>query len=321
MSELRVVCVHHRDADGYCAAAIVNKKHPAVTFIGMQHGEPILWDRLIGQHVVMVDFCFQPWEEMLRLIKEVKSLVWIDHHQTAFDELKAYIQSKEVNTVNFKTRLHLVEDRLEAVLEIGRAGCELTWEYFFPGQSEPALVHHIGRYDVWDHRDPVTKDVRAGLLARDIDPKVPVAAVWWQWALAGDTFEYGEGPVFSDLAKEGRVIRAFQRREWRRACEHVRIIVVDPQQRPWVGIGCVAVINATGNFDVFESLDPESFNVGVLFHWTGRHWSFGLYTQMKDVDVGAIAKHYGGGGHRNAAGFQSSRIPDWLLPPVTRNGV
>jgi len=315
------VCLYHRDADGFCAAAIVQKRYPEIELISIQYGESIPWEKLSGNYVVMVDFSLQPWGEMLRLMKDVTHLVWIDHHQTAFDELRTYIQSKEVNVVNFKTRLHLLEDRMEAFLEIGRSGCELAWEYFFSSNPEPAIVHHIGRYDVWDHSDPVTKDVRAGLLAQDIDPKGSSAELWWRWVLEEDTYQGRQGPLFRDLVKEGQVIRGFQRKEWARSCRYVRIIELDRVQFPWEGVGRntnlrLAVLNSAGNSEIFESIPASSYDIGVLFQWTGNHWKVGLYTLATDIDVGALAKLYGGGGHRKAAGFEASWIPIWLLPPI-----
>jgi len=310
------VCVYHRDADGCCAAAIVNRRYPGISLIGLQYGETIPWDKLTGQNVVMVDFSFQPWTEMLRLMREAKHLVWLDHHKTALEEARNYVQDKGVNTINFEKRLRFLDTRMEVVLEDGRAGCELTWEYFFPGRLEPLIVHHIGRYDVWDHKEADTKYVRAGLLIRDIDPH----AYWWQWVLASEYFSDDHNPSFKSIVSDGMVIRKFQSAEWERACKNIRIVQVNPQRCGWTGIGRdsgpirIALLNARGNFDVFESLDPTSFDIGALFSWTGHHWSISLYTHTEDIDVGAFAKLHGGGGHRKAAGFQTPKLPDWLFP-------
>lgn len=59
-----------------------------------------------------------------------------------------------------------------------------------------------------------------------------------------------------------------------------------------------------------ERFNPSNFNIdyhkdgydGVAtFYYTGKHWSFSLYSDT--VDCSVIAKQYGGGGHKGAAGF------------------
>lgn len=39
-------------------------------------------------------------------------------------------------------------------------------------------------------------------------------------------------------------------------------------------------------------------------------WTISLYTTHDDVDCGAIAKKYGGGGHRQASGFIITSIEE-----------
>lgn len=37
-----------------------------------------------------------------------------------------------------------------------------------------------------------------------------------------------------------------------------------------------------------------------------------------DIDVSEIAKKFGGGGHKNAAGFQLKTLPEWVVASPTR---
>ncbi len=46
--------------------------------------------------------------------------------------------------------------------------------------------------------------------------------------------------------------------------------------------------------------------VAVIFHFNGKMWVYGL--RSVSVDVAAIAQKYGGGGHKQAAGFSSPEI-------------
>ena len=42
----------------------------------------------------------------------------------------------------------------------------------------------------------------------------------------------------------------------------------------------------------------------IPFRFDGKEWSYSLYT-TKDIDCSALAKKYGGGGHKKAAGFKA----------------
>jgi nanoRNase/pAp phosphatase (c-di-AMP/oligoRNAs hydrolase) len=56
-------------------------------------------------------------------------------------------------------------------------------------------------------------------------------------------------------------------------------------------------------FDALHFCNP----VKIMFGISGKQWVVGL--RSSSVDVGEIAKKYGGGGHKNAAGFQCGRLP------------
>jgi nanoRNase/pAp phosphatase (c-di-AMP/oligoRNAs hydrolase) len=49
----------------------------------------------------------------------------------------------------------------------------------------------------------------------------------------------------------------------------------------------------------------------MLFHRQKTKWVVFLYTDKENVDVSNIAKNYGGGGHRSAAGFSAKKFPFW----------
>jgi len=49
---------------------------------------------------------------------------------------------------------------------------------------------------------------------------------------------------------------------------------------------------------------------GAVYRLTGRRVDVSVYS-VDDFDAGALAGQYGGGGHRNAAGF-SVTLEDWM---------
>ena len=121
-----MICLHHSDLDGHASAAIVRRKFPECEFISINYGDNVPWDRIKDQDIVMVDFSLQPFSDMIRLRKESKSFIWIDHHKTAIQEYEA---NKEEFTWGVKGH------HLAITYDITHAGCELTWQHFFPKEA------------------------------------------------------------------------------------------------------------------------------------------------------------------------------------------
>jgi nanoRNase/pAp phosphatase (c-di-AMP/oligoRNAs hydrolase) len=62
--------------------------------------------------------------------------------------------------------------------------------------------------------------------------------------------------------------------------------------------------------------DPEKHDVMCAYsRRSDGKWKVSMYTTKDEIDCGAIAKHFGGGGHKGAAGFVCTRLPwgtKWL---------
>ncbi len=126
-----MLCFYHRaDFDGKASAAIVAQKHPEVELIGIDYGDPFPWDRVqLNDIVFMVDFSLSRKE--MDELDDRCHLVWIDHHKTALEWIAKS------------------EHQFKGKREVGKAGCELTWQYCFPELPMPDAVKYLGRYDVW----------------------------------------------------------------------------------------------------------------------------------------------------------------------------
>ena len=151
-------CVYHRiDYDGVCSAAIVRHKHPDVKLYGMDYYDSFDFTQFEdGDEVVIVDFSFPAID--MQILADRCKLTWIDHHKTAI-----------------KDNAHL---KLWGIQQQGRAGCELTWNYFYPKTPMPHAVRLLGRYDIWDHDDPDVIPFQLGMRAHGFYN--PTDSVWKQ---------------------------------------------------------------------------------------------------------------------------------------------
>lgn len=270
---------HSADLDGHCSGAIVKRKYQECEMIGINYGDPFPWDSIqTGEMVIMVDFCLQPFSDMIKL-NSMCDLLWIDHHKSAIEEAH---QCGFLPWGGMK-------------VEIGRAGCELAWEYFNTDQNTPESVRLLGRYDVWDHSDPDTLPFQYGMrLCEDTKP----GSIIWDDLLAGDQ------DLLDMVIDTGRTILDYidiDNMKYAKACAFNTTLD---------GLRCVAINKAMANSKLFESVwDQDKYDAMLSFGYRKGQWHISLYSDKPDVDVSEVAKNYGGGGHKGAAGFQCITLP------------
>jgi hypothetical protein len=272
---------HSADLDGHCSAAIVKRSEPHAELIGINYGPAFPWERLDPREVVyMVDFSLQPFEEMVRLARSCQ-LVWIDHHKSAIEEEESHAAD--------------LPCPIDGLRRDGTAGCELTWEYCYPGLEAPRAVRLLGRYDVWDLEDPDVLRFQYGMRLLNTWPDQ--APTLWDNLLATDTLR--ERSLVRGLIRDGAVILDYAAEENRKYCQAAAF------ETELDGLKCIAVNKMLTNSQLFNPVwDPERYHAMLAFGWRDGRWVVSLYSTREDVDCAAICKARGGGGHKGAAGFQ-----------------
>jgi uncharacterized protein len=270
MSET-IVLYHSHCADGFGAAWAAWKRFgDAARYLPVQYGSP-LPAIADGATVWIVDFSY-PRAILDPLADRVRLRV-IDHHKTAEAELGG---------------------RAYAWFDMHRSGAVLTWASLHPDDDVPLLLQYVQDRDLWQWQLPDSREVSAGLWSYPMDFKT------WD-RLATKTAEYG-----SDwLSQEGAAILRYMEQQTAMICAQAH--------EQDVGGYRVPTVNATSLWsEVGEELlrrYPEAPFVAAYYDLANglRKWS--LRSQDHRQDVSAIAKQFGGGGHRNAAGFEEGRTP------------
>lgn len=274
-------CFYHKaDLDGQCSGAIVKLKYPECEMFGIDYGDDFPWDKIQPDETVyMVDFSLQPFDQMVKL-NVLANLIWIDHHKTAIEEWEKS-DSSEIKGLQFE----------------GEAGCELTWEYLHPHKKMPKAVELLGRYDVWDHRDPEVLPFQYGMRLQDWQPVNKYAL--WKWGILFRSITF-----VTSILREGNIIYRYKKQQnktYAKACSFETDID---------GLKVIAANAQLVNSKLFDSVwDDTRHDAMLTFGWRKGRWSVSLYTSKPGIDVGAIAKARGGGGHAGAAGFQCSELP------------
>lgn len=276
---------HSADLDGHCAGAIVKKALPECEMVGLDYDDTFPWEDIIPSEVVyLVDISLQPFENM-ELLDTMVHLFWIDHH-------KSTIKAAQEARVTF-----------EGIQLVGQAACELTWDYFYPEKPVPLAVRLLGRYDVWDHRDPRVLPFQLGMKAYDTDPENQ--GFWYDFFVPSD-----QSPRVSYIITKGQAIGEYMDRQCAEGCARTAF------ETKIDGLSCLAAnVNAPfARSQFFDSAwDPQKYDAMCAFgRRSNGKWVISLYTTHKDIDVGELARRRGGGGHQKAAGFVCKTLPEAL---------
>ena len=275
---------HKADLDGHCAGAVARHRYEGtgveIEMIPMNYGDCFPWDSIAkDEEVVMLDFSLQPFTDMVRLHRDAR-LLWIDHHKSAIDASRLAGLDKEIPGI-----------RIDGV-----AACRLAWRHFFPDEPEPRAVELLGLYDVWDMADEAVLPFQYGMRMQSTDPRDHYPL----WKMLFESESRTLVPIFN----QGETILVYQTEENRKYCNFSAFETMLGEHRG------IALNRMMTNSMVFESVwDPVRHDLMIAFGWTGAKWTVSLYTMKPEVDCSALARQYGGGGHRKAAGFSCEALP------------
>lgn len=277
---MAIKCFYHsEDLDGFCSGAIVKLHSPEAVLIPAAYNDDVsslLSQVNPGDTVIVVDFFFGV-ASMCRLA-EVCELIWIDHHLTA-------INACEAAGISFFGRQ-----------EVGKAACELLWEFLFPTTPTPLAIALLGRFDVWDHSDPRTIPFQFGMRAKDTDPRSDAAMDMWRQLFNGDQ------DLLDHILEIGKEVFRYQQQHDRKYF----------QQFGYTGrfldLPAVFLNRGIAGSLAFVDCDPKLLKVSYCRTKDGK-WKVGLYSDNPEIDCGSLAARFGGGGHRGAAGFVCDVLP------------
>lgn len=273
------ICIYHSNcADGFGAAWAVrhgyahdpelSRLRPPEYVAGVYQTEP---PDCTGRNVLFVDFCYKR-PVMEGIAKVAKRVLILDHHKSAYEDCGD---------------LGADFENVTAVFDMGRSGAMIAWAWANDGAKPPMLIEHIQDRDLWKFELDKTKEIQAAVFSYPYEFEV--------W----DGLMRNEG--ISRLATEGAAIHR----------KHMKDIaeLVDVLKRPMTIGGYQIPAMSVPYMMVSEA--GHIMAVGQPFaacYWDSEdNRTFGLRSTDQGVDVSEIALKYGGGGHRNAAGFAVPR--------------
>lgn len=271
-----IVLYHANCKDGFCAAWVLSKVFPRADFHAIQYGNPC--PDIENRIVFIVDFSF-PREEMLRICEQARHVHVFDHHKSAKKELEG-----------------LSHPKLTMIFDMERSGGQIVWDYFFIGER-PWLVDYTGDRDLWKFQLPNSRAVNEGIeIPENNEQGLPDFASWYSL-------------IFEDVAQKGAMILKYNETKIKKIINEKRYSegVIHSQRCRITNCTDSALISDLGN-----ALAKDDY-IGITFMkiCTDGDWHY-IYSlrSIGDIDVSVIAKVFGGGGHKNAAGFRSK---EWIF--------
>lgn len=300
MSTPDIVVLYHKNCpDGTASAAVVwTELKNTATYIAVQYGDPVP-DQVDGKHVLIVDFSFKA-DVIQGLRSRVKSLLILDHHATAEKDLADVTPIKVSSWNQWETLIRSEEGPsypVQALFDMDRSGAGITWDFFNPLMPRPIVIDAVEDRDLWRFNHESTKPLMAGLLANQgvlgdgegVEP-------FYYWA----ELMFNAG-ILDDLIRDGRVL----------IDQQTNFVHTLAKQafRMWIGGFNVPVVNGP-SFLASElgNLLAQGEPFAAVFSQGEDFRIYSLRSTDEGEDVGQIAASYGGGGHRNAAGFKEEGL-------------
>ncbi len=273
-TELPVVITHANCMDGtgtvLAVARTFGVKPSELTVHYCQYGQNFksVIDSCEDRNVIMGDFSFKK-AELLLLNDLSNNLIVIDHHKTAEEDLK---------NLDF------------AVFDMNLSGATLTWKILNDGKEAPILLKYIQDRDIWQWKLENSKEISAGL--RLLDSRKP-----------DELMRYMDD--VSDLLVPGKTVLAYEVDYVNRKAFSVNrdnkignsFIKIGNIMAPI--INTTTLISEVGNnlsikhpFAVMYFITDDSLVLSFRSNEGSDNW----------VDVAEIARSFGGGGHKHAAG-------------------
>lgn len=281
---MRPLCIYHGNcADGFGAAWVVRRffGEGSVDFHAGVYGDAP--PDVAGRNVIMVDFSYKrrALEEMAR---SARAILILDHHKTAAEDLAAFpvvpaprvIDSGPLGGWMPNAGIHVLFD-------MSRSGATIAWDHFFPGDAYIPLLKHIEDRDLWLFKLEGTREIQANIFSYPYDFEV------WDKLMATNP---------QILRTEGAAI---ERKHHKDIAELVGVM----KRRMVIGGHSIPVANLPYTLTSDAGHLMAKGEPFAACYWdTPDGRVFSLRSTDEGADVSAIAKSYGGGGHRNASGFR-----------------
>lgn len=299
--------------DGFTAAWLFNKFKKKkesiidrpVEYFAAKYGEDPPDCR--GKEVWLVDFSY-PREVMIeKIIKPSMRTVILDHHKTAEADLDGILD--EVRRSGLQRQNDLL------IFDMTRSGCGILYDELVREAGQRAGVHtpsphgrgvwlvdYVEDRDLWRWKLPNSKEV---------------SAYYSTLPMTFDAWDQLEKDGLKVAVEAGQHISKYIDNYGDKAIENMKVEKISDYFVPTVTLQYMNVSDHVGK--LAEKFPEYPFAAGYFRRSDGL-WQFSLRARKGNFDVSKVAQQFGGGGHKEAAGFQVAKLPWDECPEIVHFG-
>ncbi len=278
------VIYHNPCVDGTAAAMIAwhymrtNFPDREIVFYPTNYGR--LPPDVTGRNVIILDFSFKK-PDLDVMISQANKLLIIDHHKTAQEDLKE------------------VPDE-HKIFDMSRSGAYLTWQWFYPDEDVPLFIQYVSDRDIW------TKQMEFGDEFAAWSHTLPMEMEVYEEYLDNDKLNFM-------IETKGKPFLELTEYQIDQVCPKATVKFMEHRGMFFF----VAYLNTTvhrsdiGN-KIFQWCKWADFSATYAINDRWNSTGFSLRSEDCRMDVSAVAKKFGGGGHRNAAGMGVNLVTNVL---------
>jgi len=183
-----------------------------------------------------------------------------------------------------KSAMVELHDISNTIFDMKHSGARLAWDFFHPGKEPPKFINYIEDRDLWNWELEYSKEFSA---AFDMVP------------FEFEEFEkFEDDSVFDDARKRGSYILAYSKTVVKKVSEQAQKRKMDDKD--------ILVVNSSHWMSEIGARLAPDCDFALIWYWDHetQDTKVSLRAFHETVDVSEIAKGFGGGGHKSAAGFQ-----------------
>lgn len=282
--------IHHgRCTDGFTSALCcwrwrnengLSNEEDAITYYPATHGRDP--PDVTGKTVVICDFSYRK-SILDDMMTKAKSILILDHHKTAQKDLEDVADENKV-------------------FDMDHSGAYIAWRFFFGYDVPvPRMILYVEDNDIWKKALPNTREFTSFIFTVPMEFEA-YAKFFDDEYLDNTVFPIGKGMVMKDddyIEYLGR---------------HIIPKFIQLKNRYYfAGHLSSKILRSDMGNHAFTALPYLNFSVIYSVSDFNGSTSYSLRSTDERTDVGLIAKQFGGGGHRNAAGCGSA-TPNTSLP-------
>lgn len=285
----RTICIYHADCpDGFAAALalwLIYEDEIEYYPGEYQSAPPDVTDA----DVIMVDFSYKR-DVLFDILDAAHTVLILDHHKSAAENLDGLLSGDDIAQVrkDWDRARRVSGVKLHGVFDMEKSGARLAWDFFHPGRRIPKLIYHIEDRDLWRFNLEGTAEINAYAMSFPFEFEA--------WHGIAQEMEIPGG--MANAVREGTALLRGQMQNIHNMLPYVtRNMVIGGHDVPVANLPHFMASDAA-------SILAQDNAFGATYYDGPAGRRFSLRSRGDDaIDVCKIAQAYGGGGHRNAAGF------------------